>query len=68
VLSELYRYISEYPDNEDIPSVRCTLNYLESCNKMFEKGFLSHSKILDMDSDTLKSIDEGFQFINQLDY
>ena len=62
-MSELYWYINEYPDNDDVPSVRYTLKFLESCNKMFERGFLSHSMISDISSDTLKSIDEGFKFI-----
>jgi hypothetical protein len=62
-MSELYWYINEYPDNDDVPSVRHTLSFLESCNKMFESGFLSHSIISDMNSDPLKSINEGFKFI-----
>ena len=44
-------------------SVKNTLKYLEACNKMFEKGFLSHLKIVDMNSEVLTSINEGYQFI-----
>lgn len=57
-MSELFQYSNE---NCHQPT-RKTLNYLEACNSMFEKGFLSHEKITSMDSDTLKSIEKGYQF------
>ncbi len=39
--------------------------YLEACSKVFENGFLSHERILDMDSKVLKSIEEGFSFFTK---
>ena len=56
-MSEIFRYITECPEEND-----ARLKYLEACNKLFERGFLSHDRITDMKSDVLKSIDEGFQF------
>lgn len=67
-MSELYRYINEHPHQEDVACVKNTLKYLEACNKIFEKGYLSHSKITDMNSEVLTSIDEGYKFfVNWLD-
>ena len=37
-------------------------SYLEACNKIFENGFLSHKRIFDMDSEVLKSINDGYKF------
>ena len=61
VLSELYRYITENPQ-EDTDATRKTLSYLEACNKLFEKGFLSHNRIMDVNSEVLQSINEGYRF------
>ena len=62
ILSELYRYVNSDPTSSDAASVRCTLEYLEACNHLFEKGFLSHSKICDGQGDTLKSIQKGYAY------
>ena len=38
------------------------------CNKLFERGFLSHSRIMDMSSEVLQSINEGYHcFTSWLD-
>jgi hypothetical protein len=70
VLSELYNYIITNHDAEDVASVTNTLKYLESCHKIFERGFLSHCKVTSMDCEVLKSIDDAYKFftdwINQL--
>lgn len=45
--------------------IRLTLKvsaYLEACSKLFEKGFLSHDRVMNMDSEVLKSISEGYNF------
>ena len=37
--------------------------YLEACSFIFEKGFVSKAKIMDFNSEVLKSIiDKGFEF------
>ena len=55
--------MTENPDSPDTKSVKNTLQYLEACNRFYERGFLSHEKITDMNSDVLKSIDRGFHFL-----
>ena len=62
MLSELYRYVSENTTASDTASVKLTLKYLEACNKMFEKGLLSHKRITSVDSEVLTSINTGFQY------
>ena len=62
-MSEIFRHLSESADNSNVlQSDKNTLKYLEACNKMFERGFLSHDRISDMNSEVLRSINEGFQF------
>ena len=62
-MSEIFHHITESPEENDVlQSDKNTLKYLEACNKLFERGFLSHDRILDMNSEILRSIDEGFQF------
>ena len=62
VLSELYQYTTQVPEPEDVNSVKLTLQYLEACNRLFEKGFLCHQKISDIDSPVLDSISMGFSY------
>ena len=47
---------------DDAANVKLTLEYLEACNKIFEKGFLSHKKICDLNSEVLQSISTGFSY------
>ena len=61
-MSELHRYVDEHPNAVDAIPTSKTLQYLEGCNAIFERGFLSHDKIMDMNSTVLKSIDHGFKF------
>ena len=42
--------------------VRITLGYLEACNKLFERGLLSHEKVDDMNCEVIQLINKGFQF------
>lgn len=68
VLTELHHHIHQQPPPSDAVATKCALLYLEACNKIFENGFLSHDKILNMDSRILKNIDEGYTFFqNWLD-
>ena len=55
-MCELFQYSSQNYH----PSTQKALSYLEVCNSIFEKGFLSHQVIKSMESDVLKSIDEGY--------
>lgn len=62
VLAELFDYVSQSPPPDDSFSTICTLKYLEACNKLFEKGLLSHSKIRGLDSEVLDNINQGLSF------
>ena len=62
MLSELFQYVSENEDSAIADGSKATLLYLEACSKLFENGFLSHGRISIMDSDVLKSIDDGYRF------
>ncbi|XP_065905179.1 uncharacterized protein [Dysidea avara] len=65
VMSELHHYLTSDPAPDDVASVKYTLQYLEACNKIFEKGLLSHDKICDVDSKVLHSISTGFSFFEK---
>lgn len=62
VLSEFHQYTTQIPQPEDANSVKLTLQYLEACNRIFEKGFLSHEKFCDIDSPVMLSISTGFLY------
>ena len=64
ILGELYRYIHQNLPPPDASSVSEILKYLEACSQLFEKGFLSHSKITSMNSEVLKNIDEGYDYFS----
>ena len=50
ILSELYSYVHQEQPPVDAAATKETLQYLEACNKLFENGFLSHEKIVSVDS------------------
>lgn len=62
MLTELFSYTKSDPPPTDVDSTRCTLQYLESCNLLFEKGFLSHERVQNVDSKIIKNIQVGFKF------
>ncbi|XP_065911308.1 uncharacterized protein [Dysidea avara] len=62
VLSELYKYCKQDPAPSDSVSVELCLKYLEACNKLFENGYLSHKKIVSLQSPVLKSIEDGYSY------
>ena len=64
VLSELHAHIHQDPPPSDKVHVEATLNYLEACNRMFERGFLSHDRIMSMDSEIIQNITQGFTFFS----
>ena len=64
MLSELYRHTHQELSPYDKEHVETTLNYLEACNKIFEKRFLSHDWVMSLESDVLKNISQGFKFFS----
>ena len=54
--------MSENTTASDTDSVKLTLKYLEACNKVFEKGLLSHKRVTSVNSKVLTSINTGFQY------
>ena len=64
MLSELYAHIHQTPPPSDKVHVEATLKYLEACNQLFERGFLSHDRIMSMDSEIIQNITQGFKFFS----
>ena len=62
VLSKLYRYSHQTPAPRDSLSAKLALSYLEACNKIFERGLLSHDKVASTDCQVVRNIHEGYQF------
>ena len=64
VLSELYNHVNQQPSPSDQAYVQTTLSYLEACSKLFEKGFLSHDRVISLESEVIKNIQSGFNFFS----
>jgi len=62
VLTELYSYIHQDPPPADVNTVVETHNFLEACNLLFEKGFLSHEKVTSVECNVLQNISKGYQY------
>ena len=64
VLHELYTHMNPaFGDPpHDIREIRQTHQYLTACQNLFEKGFLSHKKIDEENSDVLHNIMYGYRF------
>ena len=50
VLTELYSHIYQDPPPADVDAIAEAHKFLEACNLLFEKRFLSHEKIFSMNS------------------
>ena len=62
VLSELQTYSQSVPEAK---STMTTLEYLQACNNLFERGFLSHKKVATVDCEVLSNISKGLQFFQR---
>ncbi|XP_065889322.1 uncharacterized protein [Dysidea avara] len=68
VLGELHWYINQQPSPADAGTAMETLEYLEACNLLFERGFLSHDRVRSTSAEVLQNINNGFSyFTNWLD-
>ena len=59
MLTEIFSHTKAVPPPADVD---CTLRYLESCNLVFEKGLLSHERIMTADSKIIENVQAGFEF------
>ena len=62
MLTEIFSHTKAVPPPADVDSARCTLRYLESCSLIFEKGLLSHERIMTVDSKIIENVQAGFEF------
>ena len=62
---KLYSYTHQNPLPSDAESTTETLKYLEACSQLFEKGFLCHEKICNMDSSVLQNISTGYKYFSE---
>ena len=65
VLSELHSYSHQTPAPRDSFSAKLALSYLEACNKIFERGLLSHDKVTSSDCQVVLNIQEGYKFFTE---
>ena len=64
VLTELYSHIHQDPPPADVEAVVETHRFLQACNLLFERGFLSHEKVNCMNSNVLQNISNGYQYLH----
>ena len=62
VLGELFWYSNLDPPPLDSSAANETWEYLQACHKLFEIGFLSHDKVVNMDSPMLNNINDGYKY------
>ena len=57
--------IREISEKHNSESHAAAAEYLEACNKIFERGVLSHSKIAHLQSPALMNMHSGFSYFQQ---
>ncbi len=68
VISELKEYSTSTPPPPYAANVALTIQYLEACNQLFERGILGHVRIWSGDSPILKKMEKKFEvFCSWLD-
>ena len=60
VIAELSEYAGGNPPDKE--NVLKTVEYLDGCRDLFERGILSHEKIADEHSPVLQNMFNGFSF------
>jgi len=58
----LFWYSNQDPPLVDSSAANETWEYLQACHNLFEIGFLSHDKVVNMDSPVLKNINDGYKY------
>jgi len=64
VLGELFWYVNQDPPPDDASEVQETFAYLEACSFLFERGFLSHDCIRNLESEVLQNITKGYDYFS----
>ena len=64
-MGELHWYINQEPSPVDTGTATETLEYLEACNLLFERGFLSHDRVRSMNADVIQKINKGFSYFTE---
>lgn len=64
VISELKEYVSSTPTPPYAANVALTIEYLEACNQLFERGILGHVRIWSGDSVILQNMEKGYKFFS----
>jgi len=64
-LGELHWYINQDPPPSDAGTAMETLEYLEACSLLFERGFLSHDRVRDTNAEVLCNINKGFCYFTK---
>lgn len=54
----------EQTTSEEAAKTSETTEYLEACNLLFERGFLSHDRIRGINSDIIKNINKGYHYFS----
>ena len=62
MISELREYSTSVPPPHFADNIELTIQYLEACNQMFERGILAHVRIWSGDSAILKNMEKGYKF------
>lgn len=66
VLSELKEYATAQPPPPDAGSVLETVDYLQACNSIFERGILGKGVFIKtMDNPILRNIASGYQYFTE---
>ena len=62
MISALQEHARKVPQPADAALVEMTVNYLQACHLIFEKGILSHLTITQRYQQVLENIKKGFSF------
>ena len=62
VITELKEYATAVPAPADAKQVLLVVDYLEACNKLFERGLLGHVRISTYPNQILSNMEKGYSY------
>ena len=65
VITELKEYATATPLPSDTKEVLLVVDYLEACNKIFERGLLAHVRIPSYPNQILENMEQGYSFFTR---